>query len=100
MLSNNYQNISLKLKKFAKRLAEESMSMATSKLRGTADSADVSVSVDRTWQHKGFTSLNGVIAAISIDTGKVFDTEILSKSCKGCTRMQTIKAKDPHAYDK
>ena len=48
MLSNNYQNISLKLKESAKRVAEKSMSMAASKLRGAADSADVGVSVDET----------------------------------------------------
>ena len=100
MLSNNYKNISLKVKESAKRVAEKSISMAASKLGGAADSADVGVSVDRTWQRKGFTSLNGFITAISIDSGKVFDTAILSKSCKGCTRMQTIKAKDSHAYDK
>ena len=34
MLSNNYQNISLKLKESAKCVAEKSMSMAASKLRG------------------------------------------------------------------
>ena len=87
MLSNNYHNISLKLKESAKRVAEKSMSMAASKLRGAADSADVGVSVDGIWQRKGFTYLNGVITAISIDSGKVLDTAILSKSCKGCTRM-------------
>ena len=46
ILSNNYQNISLKLKEFAKRVAEKSMSMAASKIRGAADSADVGFSVD------------------------------------------------------
>ena len=69
-------------------------------LMAAADSADVGVSVDGTWQRKGFTSLNGVITAIFIDSGKVLDTAVLSKSCKGYTRMQAIKAKDPHAYDK
>ena len=33
-------------------------------------------------------------------SGKVLDKEILFKSCKGCTRMQAIKKKDPHAYKK
>ena len=58
------------------------------------------VSVDGTWQRKGFTSLNGVITAMSIDSGNVFDTAVLSNSCKCCTRVQAIKAKDPHACDK
>ena len=50
MLSNNHQNISLKLKESAKRVTEESTSMAASKLRGIADSANVGVSLDRRWQ--------------------------------------------------
>ena len=88
VLSNNDQNILLNLKESAKRVAEKGMSMAASKLRGTVDRAYVGVSVDGTWQHKGFTSLNGVITTISIDSGKVLDTAILSQSCKGCTIMK------------
>ena len=38
--------------------------------------------------------------AISIDGRKVLDTAILSKNCKGYTKMQVIKAIDPQAYDK
>ena len=58
------------------------------------------VSVDGTWQRKGFTFLNDVIAVISTESEKFLDTETLSKSCKGYTRMQAIKAIDPHACDK
>ena len=49
MLSNNYKNNSLKLKETVKRVTEKSMSIAPSKLCGAADSADLAVSVDRTW---------------------------------------------------
>ena len=70
MLSNNYQNILLKLKQSTKRVADETMLMALSKLRGAADSVNVGVSVDETWQLKGVTSLIGVVTAISIDSGK------------------------------
>ena len=70
MLSNNYQNILLKLKQSTKRVADETMLMALSKLRGAADSVNVGVSVDETWQLKGVTSLIGVVTAISIDSEK------------------------------
>ena len=70
MLPNNYQNILLKLKESAKRVADKSMLMASSKLRGAADSLNVGVSVDGIWQLKGFTSLIGAVTAISIDSGK------------------------------
>ena len=48
MLSNNSQNLGLKLKEFAKRAAGKSMLTATSKLRGAANTADVGVSFDGT----------------------------------------------------
>ena len=70
MLSNNCENISLKLKESAKHVTEKSMLMASSKLRGAADSLNVGVSVDETWQLKGVTSLIGVVTAISIDSEK------------------------------
>ena len=76
------------------------MSMAASKLRPAVDTVDMSVSIDGKWQSKEFASLNGITIATSIDSGKVFDTAILSKSCKGYTKMQAIKAIDLHAYDK
>ena len=69
--------------------------MATSKLRGAADSVDVGVSADGTWLHILEWSYNSYIYS-----GKVLDNEILSKLWKGSTRMQAIKAKDPHVYYK
>ncbi|GFW15009.1 uncharacterized protein TNCV_983011 [Trichonephila clavipes] len=33
------------------------------------------------WQKRGHTSLNGVVTAVSVDTGKVIDAEILSRKC-------------------
>ncbi|GFW90966.1 uncharacterized protein TNCV_1758401 [Trichonephila clavipes] len=42
---------------------------------------NVPVAIDGTWQKRGHTSLNGVVTAISVDTGKVVDAEILSRKC-------------------
>ncbi|GFV20224.1 uncharacterized protein TNCV_1534141 [Trichonephila clavipes] len=36
------------------------------------------ISVDGTWQRRGYSSMNGCVAALSVDTGKVVDIEILS----------------------
>ena len=58
------------------------MSDAATRLRGTNPIADVGVSVDGTWQRKGFSSTLGVVAAISIDHGKILEVAILSKSFK------------------
>ena len=58
----------------------------------SAQTIDVGVSVDGTWQRRGF---NGVVTAISIDTGKVVDVEIMSKICK---HKEYLKNTDPLAY--
>ncbi|GFS80505.1 uncharacterized protein TNCV_3178871 [Trichonephila clavipes] len=42
---------------------------------------NIAVDVDGTWHKRGYTSLNGVVTVISIDTGKVIDVDILSKYC-------------------
>ena len=63
MSSKSYDNISNFAKDAARIVAERSMRKAASDLRGDSPTADVSV--DGTWQRKGFSSLNGVVTAIS-----------------------------------
>ena len=60
---------------------------------------ETGVSVDGTWQRRGFSSLNGAVAAISIDTGKVIDVPCLSKYCQGCISMELYKDSDPERYE-
>ena len=43
------------------------------------DVADCGISCDGTWQRRGFLSLNGCVATISMDTGRVLDVEVLTK---------------------
>ena len=42
------------------------------------------MSCDGTWQKRGFSSRNGCVTVISIDTGKVLDVEAFSQACKQC----------------
>ena len=51
------------------------------------------MSGDGTWQQKGFSSFNGVFAAISIKSGKVLDVEPMSRYCKGCNLKKDLKLK-------
>ena len=37
-----------------------------------------------TWQKRGFTSLNGAVADLSIDTGHVIDIDVMSRYCLPC----------------
>ena len=59
--------------------------------------ADCKVSVDGTWQRRGHASINGVVVAISTENGKVLDTSVLSKQCKGCQAWS--KCKNSPKYD-
>ena len=81
------------LLKATKEVCQESMSEAAKEihtLKGKAEGevADCGVSCDGTWQRRGFSSLNWCITAISMDTGKVVDVEVLSKFCKQCKKHE------------
>ena len=38
---------------------------------------DAGISVDGTWHKRGFTSLNGAVVAVSIETGCILDVEVM-----------------------
>ena len=70
MKNNNFDLISTTFSVAAKEVAEKSMLDAANELRHADDSiADIGVSVDGTWQRRGFVSLNGTITVISMDNG-------------------------------
>ena len=60
--------------------------------------ANCQVSVDGTWQRRGHASINGVVTVISKENGKVLDTAVLSKSCKGC-QIWSHKKDEPGYQD-
>ena len=78
MTKNAYDALSYSIKVASKQVTEKSLSDAAARLRGTEPTADIGVSVDCTWQRKGFSSALGVVAAISIDNEKVLDVAIHS----------------------
>ena len=58
---------------------------ATNELcKGVGGLADIAVSIDGTWQKRSFVSMNGTVAIISIDNGKIIDIETMSRFCKPC----------------
>ena len=63
-----------------------------------ADILDTSVSCDGTWQIRGFSSLNGTVACISMDTGEVLDIEIMSRYCQSCDANATLEKTDPKEF--
>ena len=62
------------------------------------DITDVAVSCDGTWQRRGFKSLNGAVACISMESGKVLDIEVMSRYCQSCVTNESLKDIDPVKY--
>ncbi|GFU22280.1 uncharacterized protein TNCV_4856211 [Trichonephila clavipes] len=48
------------------------------------------ISVDGTWQRRGYSSMNGCVSALSVDTGKVVDIEIMSSYCPTCRKISKM----------
>jgi hypothetical protein len=57
---------------------------------------DVSASFDGTWQRRGYASLNGVVSAISNDTGRCLAYECLTKNCKACEMWKGSKGSEEY----
>jgi len=64
------------------------------------DILDVGVSCDGSWQRRGYISLNGTFTAISLDSGKILDTEVMSRYCKSCKNKEPLKKENQEEYDK
>ena len=64
------------------------------------DAVDTAVSVDGSWQRRGYASLNGLVTAISIDSGKCLSYECLIKKCKSCQMWEAKKVQDRAGYEK
>jgi len=54
---------------------------------------DVVVSFDETWHHRGFKSSQDIGMVISVDTGEIFDAEVVSKTYETCQRSALDKSK-------
>ena len=104
MTEKNYRMINLKFSNAVRAVAMRSMDEAAEEVRQTQTSnkdliVETGVSVDGTWQRRGFSSLNGAVAALSIDSGKVIDIACFSRYCQGCINMEMYKDSDPGRYE-
>ena len=102
MTQNNYDKIILKISNVTKAVAEETVRCSNRYIYiyiyiyiYCNNVVDTGVSCDSTWQRRGFSSLNGVFAAISIDSGKMFDVEPMSRSCKSCFLKGDLMKTEP-----
>ncbi|XP_055943287.1 uncharacterized protein LOC129972975 [Argiope bruennichi] len=92
-----------KLEAAASNVASKTMKEAALEIRGdsvTEEIAQCGVSVDGTWQRRGYSSLNGCVTVISIDTGKVLDIEVMSKVCRICDKKNSEAINSSHTCTK
>ena len=99
MTKKNFQILNNKITRAVETIAEQTMLDASTELLVNKDSADVGVSVDGAWQRRGYASFNGLVAAISIDSGKVLDVEAMSRHCKACREKEPLITADKEQYD-
>ena len=96
-----YNGNELCLKSAAKRVAEETMAQAAEEIHsvvGTDTLAEAHISAYGTWQRRGHSSLHGVVSILSMETGTVLDTEVLTQFCKQCSFYES-DTKNSLAYD-
>ncbi|GFW14400.1 uncharacterized protein TNCV_423221 [Trichonephila clavipes] len=68
-----------------KTISEDSMNAAVHEAVIANDNdSNIAVAVDGTWHKRGYSSLNGVVCATSVENGKVIDFEALTKYCSSC----------------
>ena len=56
---------------------------------------DTGIINDGAWQRRGHSSLNGFVATISVETGKILDGEVMSRKCKSCEQYKKIESAHP-----
>ena len=64
-----YHRISKMLEPVIVECATDSMRLAQKECKDLADSKDVAISLDGSWQKRGYKSLNGLVSALSVETG-------------------------------
>lgn len=92
-----YQRHIKEINAVIKVLATDTMNDAAASLISATGRNECAVAVDGTWQRRGFSSLVGVVTAVSVKTGKVLDVEVMTKDCMSC-RMYRKKDKNSPSY--
>ena len=101
MSASSYDNIVKFVMKASKSVAEETMNDVAGEIKETSNGeiVNTSISCDSSWQRRGFSSMNGVVTAISMINGKVIDSEPMTRQCRICNSHHDLKLSDPFAYD-
>ncbi|GFU70635.1 CCHC-type domain-containing protein [Trichonephila clavipes] len=88
-----FRNQERKLLKVTERVAQENINAALSEIKGSNSFTKCGISIDGTWQRRGYSSLNGCVRAISVDTGKILDIEVMTQYCHICAKGNSQSSK-------
>ena len=105
MVNKAYTDIIHKISDAVKDVCHDTMVDAIDELRIANNVVDkdkcmnIPVSCDGSWQRRGYSSNNGIVTIISMQSGKVLDLETMSKHCKACALKENLRIADPIAYD-
>ena len=89
-----YNNTQKEVAESYRTVANSSMLKAADELKQT--SSDIAVSCDGSWQKRGFSSLNGLVTVISVDSGKCLDFRVKTKKCMACSSWESRKGTDEY----
>ncbi|GFW49147.1 uncharacterized protein TNCV_3924541 [Trichonephila clavipes] len=98
-----FRNQELKIQQAASIVSIESKKNAATEVKKLKNSPLESisccgVSMDGTWQKRSYSSHNGCVNCISIDTRKIFDIEIMSHFCRICSKKTKVSDAAFNAY--
>ncbi|GFT86588.1 CCHC-type domain-containing protein, partial [Trichonephila clavipes] len=88
-----FRNQERKLLKATELVAQENINAALSEIKGSNSFTKCGISIDGTWQRRGYSSLNGCVSAISVDTGKILDIEVMTQYCHICAKGNSQSSK-------
>ena len=89
-----FQKITRSLSATSTEVTKDLMNAAALRLRTMKNPkspeavTDIAVSIDGTWQCRGYTSKIGIVFIITIDTGEVLDYEIKCLYCQQCSTQK------------
>ncbi|GFV41657.1 uncharacterized protein TNCV_3628081 [Trichonephila clavipes] len=88
-----FRNQERKLLKATERVAQENINAALSEIKGSNSFTKCGISIEGTWQRRSYSSLNGCVSAISVDTGKILDIEVMTQYCRICSKGNSQSSK-------
>ncbi|GFY11531.1 uncharacterized protein TNCV_3183691 [Trichonephila clavipes] len=75
-----------KLLKVTESVAQENINATLGEIKGSNNFAKWGISIDGTLQRRCYSPLNGCVSAISVDTGKSLDIEVMTQYCQICAK--------------